>query len=119
MILRRSALAVGLVAVLVGIVGLLVPVSVSPGLSTVSCGSAVSPEPATAQEQAPADTRTQPEAPPFYSEQVDNVDYAELCSDEISDRRAWTITVIVVGVLTLIAAAALAVRARRADTADT
>lgn len=38
---RLIALMVGLVLLLVGIVGLLTPVSVSPGVQTVPCGTAV------------------------------------------------------------------------------
>lgn len=113
MIVRRSVLAIGVVALLVGVVGLLSPVSISPGLTPVRCGSAVSPDLAGARQQAPGETQTSPEVPPYDSEWVGDVDYAQLCDKEISDRRAWTITVTVVGVLALLTAVGLSVRARR------
>ena len=118
MTVRLTTLAIGLVAVLVGIVGLFSPVSVSPGLTTVPCGTAVSPDLAAAREQAPADTQTSPEELPYDSEWVGDVDYAELCDNEIADRRAWTISLTAVGALTLVAAAALFIRARRSDAAN-
>lgn len=119
MIVRRTALAIGVVALLVGIVGLLSPVSISPGLTSVPCGTAVAPDLEGARQQAPADTQTSPQELPYDSEWVGNVDYGQLCDKEIADRRAWTITVTVVGVLGLLTAAALSIRARRSDAAKT
>ena len=119
MIVRRTALAIGVVALLVGVVGLLSPVSISPGLTSVPCGTAVSPDLDSARQQAPADTQTSPQEMPYDSEWVGDVDYAQLCDQEISDRRAWTITVTAVGALSLLTALGLAVRARRSQSATT
>ena len=94
---------VGLVLLLVGIVGLLTPVSVSPGLQTVPCGTAVAPDVAAPREQAPAQT----------GEEVVKADYSELCRYELNDRRAWTGTLAGAGALVLVVAGAFALGARR------
>ena len=44
MIARLTALAIGVVALLVGVVGLFSPVNISPGLTPVPCGTAVAPD---------------------------------------------------------------------------
>ena len=119
MMVRRIALAIGVVALMVGIAGLLSPVSISPGLTSVPCGTAVAPDLQSARQQAPADTQTSPQELPYDSEWVGDVDYGQLCDKEIADRRAWTITVTVVGLLGLLTAAALGIRARRTDGAKT
>ena len=119
MIARLTALGIGVVALLVGVVGLLSPVNISPGLTPVPCGTAVAPDLESARQQAPANTQTSPQELPYDSEWVGDVDYAQLCDEEISDRRAWTITVTVVGVLSLLTAAGLALRSRRSQNANT
>lgn len=119
MIARRTSLAIGVLALLVGVVGLLSPVNISPGLTPVPCGTAVAPDLESARQQAPADTQTGANELPYNTEWVGDVDYAQLCDKEISDRRAWTITLTVVGVLALLTAAALGVRARRSQDANT
>lgn len=115
MIVRLSVLATGLVALLVGGVGLFSPISVSPGLAPVPCGSAVAPDYATAREQAPADTQTSPNELPYDTEWAGDVDYAQLCRDEVEDRRLWTIPLAAVGALTLVGAAVMSVRARHSS----
>ncbi len=115
MMVRRIALLVGLVALLVGVVGLFVPVSVSPGLTTVACGTPVAPDLAGARVQAPADTQTSPAELPYGAEWVGDVDYVEICRQDLADRRAWTISLAAAGALVLGATGALYIRARRAD----
>lgn len=113
MIARRIALSVGLVLLLVGIVGLLSPVSVSPGLRTVSCGTAVAPDLAAAREQPPDQTEVSTMELPNAGEEVGSADYTELCRYELSDRRAWTITLAAAGALLVAVGGALTLRARR------
>ncbi|MGD9619262.1 MAG: hypothetical protein AB7G47_02165 [Mycolicibacterium sp.] len=105
MVVRRIALMVGVVLLLVGGVGLLSPISVSPGLRTVSCGTAIAPDHAAAHAAAPADSDAGAE--------VIRVDYSELCRYEIADRRAWTGTLAAAGALVVVVAGALALKTRR------
>lgn len=51
MIIRRVVLFAGAVALIVGAVGLLTPVSASGGLGAVKCGSAVAPDLAAARAE--------------------------------------------------------------------
>lgn len=89
---------------IVGVVGLFAPVSVSPELRTVDCGSAISPDLSDARAQS--DVRVSPE------EVVTDIDYAELCRMDLADRRVLTITVIAGGAFILIVTAAVALLSR-------
>lgn len=99
--MRRIVLFAGIVALLVGIVGLFAPVSASPGNQTVACGSAVVPDLSAARAQddgSPANI-------PVPGGVVADTDYTRLCRMNVEDRRIWTIALSAVGVI--VAAGAL------------
>ncbi|KMO73278.1 hypothetical protein BST22_02055 [Mycolicibacterium chubuense] len=99
--MRWILLFTGVAAMLVGGVGLLTPVSVDPRRVVVSCGTAVSPD---------------MPVPPGDDDAAVDPDYARLCRMEVTDRRLWTITLLVVGATTT--AAGVAYARRRAQAAS-
>ncbi|MBY0389953.1 MAG: hypothetical protein K2X56_18110 [Mycobacterium pseudokansasii] len=110
MVVRRILLFAGAVALLVDVVGLLAPVSVSPGLHTVGCGSALAPDLSAARAR---DDRT-PANVPIDGKVVADINYTRLCQLEIEDRRIWTISLAAPGALAVIVALALAAWFKRA-----
>jgi hypothetical protein len=115
--MRLTILLAAAVAVLVGAVGLLAPVSLSPGLPVVSCGSAVSPDLSAARS---LDDGNAANIPVPGGVAVD-VSYAELCRMDLEDRRLWTLPLIGAGILAaaLTAIASAQTRRRRRRSADT
>lgn len=111
MILRRIVLFMGVVALIVGVVGLLAPVSVSPELQTVRCGSAVAPDLSAARAE---DDRSAANLP-VGGEIVADTNYTRLCQMDLSDRRIRTITLAVAGALAVTGAVVLAARAHRGN----
>jgi hypothetical protein len=112
MILRRIALFVGVVVLIVGVVGLLTPVSVSPAREpTVSCGSAIAPDLSAARAH---DDRSAANIP-VLDEVVIDTDYIRLCQMELENRRIWTISVAVAGALAIVGALALGALSNRAS----
>lgn len=106
---RLTAVFVGVVALLVGILGLIAPVSVSPYQQVVSCGSAIGPDLSEARSLDDTSAANVPVA----GEVVVDTDYTQLCRMELEDRRLWTITVAVVGALAMSAAGIQRVLASR------
>lgn len=104
---RLVMLFAGMVAVTVGVVGLLVPVNV--GEENVGCGSALFPDFSAAREA----TNFGGANIPVLDQVIATPDYVELCDTEVADRRVWTITLAVAGVLAVVGALILIVRARR------
>lgn len=89
--MRTVVIFIGAVTLIVGVIGLLAPVSVSPDLRTVDCGSAVSPELPEALTRGDGDAaRSGPEA-----------DYSELCSMDLHDRRVLAVTTSLAGLVLL------------------
>lgn len=111
MLLRRVILFIGAIALVVGVVGLLTPVSVSPEQQTVRCGSAVAPD----LSDARAEDDRSPANVPVLGEVVVDTNYTRLCRKDLTDRRLWTITLAVAGGLAAAAAGALEVRDRRSS----
>jgi hypothetical protein len=109
MIVRRSILFVGVVAVLVGVTGLFTPVSVSPEVGGVSCGSAVAPNLSAARARDDGN----PANVPIRGEVIVDSDYTRLCHMDLADRRIWTITLAAAGALAAASAFALGVRTSR------
>ncbi len=111
MIMRRIPLFVGVVALIVGVVGLLTPVSVSPKAerATVRCGSAVAPDLSAARAH---DDRSAANIPVRGEVSVDT-SYTRLCQMDLDDRRTWTITLAAVGAFAIVAGLALSVLAKR------
>ncbi|CAA0096552.1 Uncharacterised protein [Mycolicibacterium vanbaalenii] len=97
---RLIFVAVGAVALLVGIVGLVVPVSVSAGQGeAVSCGSAIAPDLSAARANDDASEANVP----VFGEVLVDPNYVRLCEKDLEDRRLWTITLGAVGALTIVA----------------
>jgi hypothetical protein len=99
---RRIILFVGLflgaVAVIVGVAGLLAPVSVSPEDKTVRCGSAVAPDLSAARAEDDLSAANVP----VLDEVIADINYTRLCQMDLVDRRIWTISLAVVGALAIV-----------------
>jgi hypothetical protein len=107
---RRLILVIGAVLLLAGVVGLLVPVSISDSDGhSIGCGNAVMADSSSAQ--AANDKHVVADIP-IVNQTVPHTDYASECQSSISSRRTWTIPVTVVGAVML--AASFLVPGRRA-----
>ncbi|AFM17095.1 hypothetical protein Mycch_2320 [Mycolicibacterium chubuense NBB4] len=101
--IRLVVAALGGLAILVGVVAMLTPVSVSPELTAVPCGSVVAPSTAhPAEDRATAEDSAgvQP-------------DYTRLCRMELEDRRLGSTTLAGAGALVVALAVALSVASHR------
>jgi hypothetical protein len=110
---RPRNVAVGAAVLLVGVVGLFLPVSVWDGnTSTISCGNAL-----VANQSAPraADSTTVADAP-IPNQVIPHRDYATECESAISGRRHWAIPLVIVGAVGLLVG--LFVRGRRVVAPD-
>lgn len=135
MMIRWSVLFVGVVALAVGVVGLVSPVSAGP--ANVRCGSAVAQDLSAARQATVLGGANMPGPPavpetPGLAEPHDdiivNTDYVSLCRKDLTDRRIWTIALVGVGAIAVLGiglAAVLSGRSRReraasqsADTLD-
>jgi hypothetical protein len=106
---RRLVLLIGAVLLLAGVIGLLVPVSISDSDGhSVGCGNAVAADSSSAQ--AANDKHIVADIP-VVNQIVPHTDYVAECQSSISSRRTWTIPLAVVGAVVL--AAAFLVRERR------
>jgi hypothetical protein len=96
--LRRMILLVGAVALVVGMIGLLVPASIAgPSSSSIGCGNGVAADLSAAQQ---ADNNN-PANLPILNQVLPHTSYVTQCQSALSGRRSWTIPVAVVGVLLL------------------
>jgi hypothetical protein len=96
--LRRLILLVGAVVLLVGVIGLLMPVSVpGPDNGSIGCGNGLVQDSSAARE---ADNNN-PVNLPILNEVIPHTDYVTQCQSAVSGRRAWTIPVAVVGLVVL------------------
>lgn len=97
-------LLVGAVALAVGVIGLLVPVSITgPNNSSIGCGNGVAANLSAAQQadnNVPNDLAKVPVINQFVPPQS-QTNYAAQCQSSLSTRRAWTIPVAVIGVIVL------------------
>jgi hypothetical protein len=98
----------GAVAVLIGVIGLFAPVSVSPETGRVGCGSAAAPDLSAARAH---DDGTAANIPVRGAVVVDT-NYTRLCHMDLADRRIWTITLAGAGALAAVSALALMVITR-------
>lgn len=107
---RLVIVSAGVVALLVGIVGLITPVSVSPDQRIIGCGSAIAPDllEARAHDDASAANVA------ILGEVGTDANATRLCDKDLEDRRFWTITLAGVGVLAVLAVGAQAALSRRA-----
>ncbi|KXW64558.1 hypothetical protein MPHL43072_25195 [Mycolicibacterium phlei DSM 43072] len=88
----------GALVLLVGIIGLLMPVSIAgPDNQKIGCGNAIAADNSSA---ARADNNN-PVNLPIINEVIPHTDYVAQCDTAVSDRRMWSIPVAVIGVLVL------------------
>jgi hypothetical protein len=96
--LRRLIMLVGAVALIIGVIGLLVPVSVpGPDNASIGCGNGLVSDLSAARE---ADNNN-PANLPILNEIVPHSNYVAQCQSAVSARRAWTIPVAVVGLVVI------------------
>ncbi len=96
--LRQLVLLVGAVALIVGVIGLLVSVSVpGPDNGSIGCGNGLVQDLSAAREA----NNKNPANLPILNELVPHSDYVAQCQSAVSGRRAWTIPVAVVGLVVI------------------
>ena len=96
MTVRRLIMAVGAALLIAGVVGLLVPVSISDGSgSSVSCGSAIAPDSSAAQN---ANDKNGANIP-ILNQVLPHTDFVAQCNSSVHSRQMWTIPLAVIGVL--------------------
>lgn len=101
MTVRRMALVVGAVILLVGIIGLLMPVSVSDeNGGKIGCGNAVISD----TKSAESANNKSVASIPILNQIVPHTDFVAECHSALSSRRSWTIPVAVIGAIAVIAA---------------
>lgn len=96
MTVRRLILLVGAVLLVAGVIGLFLPVSVSDDNGgSIGCGNAV------ASNLQEAKDKTPPEIP-IVSQLVPHRNYVAECNSSLGSRRAWSIPLTVIGVITVV-----------------
>lgn len=112
MSVRRMILLGGVILLLAGVIGLLVPVSTSSSDGKdVGCGNALFQN----LDQARSANASSVAGVPILNQIVPHTDYVAQCESELSNRRAWSIPVAILGIV--IAASSFAVRGRSAASA--
>ena len=97
--MRRLVLLAGVVALIAGVIGLLVPVSVSgTDGQSISCGNGF----ATDLSAARAEDDKSGKNIPIIGEVLSDTDYVAKCESAVSSRRTWAIPLVVVGVLAIV-----------------
>jgi hypothetical protein len=98
---RQMVLLVGAVILVVGIVGLLVPVKVSNGSGgSLGCGNAV-----VSNLSAARDANNKSVANiPILNQIIPHTDFVAECQSALSGRRSWAIPIAVVGAIAVVAA---------------
>ena len=89
---RLRNLFIGAAVLIAGVVGLLLPVSVWNGSSTVGCGNAI-----VAEKPAPSATNLGQISVDVPEQAINHFDYAAACDSAISSRRRWGIPLVIVG----------------------
>ncbi|MGA7054119.1 MAG: aminopeptidase [Mycobacterium sp.] len=93
---RRLIIAVGAVLLLAGVIGLLVPVSVSDGNGgSVACGNGIASDLSAASNANNKDGANIP----VLNQLIPHNDYVAQCESSLSSRRAWSIPLTLVGVI--------------------
>lgn len=110
MMMRLLIAFAGVVALLVGIGGLVVPASVSPDLAVVGCGSVIAPDLSEARSHDDGRAANAP----AHGELIADTNYTRLCEMELEDRRLGSIPLVIVGVLATGLAVAVGALSRRA-----
>ncbi len=110
MTVRRLIIAVGAVLLLAGVIGLLVPVSVSDGSNgsgghSIGCGNGIATDLSAARSANDNGVANIP----ILNQVVPHTDYVAKCQSAVGSRRAWSIPVAVLGLIA-VAGALLAAR---------
>lgn len=93
---RRLIIAVGAVLLLAGVIGLLVPVSVSDGNGgSVACGNGIATDLSAAKK---ANNQNGANIP-ILNQVIPHTDFVAQCESSVSSRRAWTIPLVLVGMV--------------------
>jgi hypothetical protein len=101
MTVRRFVLLLGAVALVVGIIGLLVPVSVSDSNGgSLGCGNAAISDLSSARKA----NNNSVASIPILNQIVPHTDFVVECQSALSSRRSWTIPLTVVGAIAIVAA---------------
>ncbi|GBE67261.1 hypothetical protein MFM001_37230 [Mycobacterium sp. MFM001] len=101
MTVRRLVLAIGAVVLVVGIIGLLVPVKVSDqNGGDIGCGNALVSD----TKSAESANNKSVASIPILNQVVPHTDYVAECQSALSSRRSWTIPVAVIGAIAVAAA---------------
>ena len=96
--LRRLILLVGAVVLIVGVIGLLMPVSVpGPDNGSIGCGNGL----AAGSVGGAAGGQQNPANLPILNQVIPHTNYVTQCQSAVSSRRAWTIPVAVVGLVVI------------------
>jgi hypothetical protein len=97
---RKTIIGVCAALLLAGVIGLLIPVSVSDGGGMIGCGNAVSTD-----ESAAARATDQGAArKPIPHQFVPRTDYGVLCDSSVTNRRIWTVPLAFVGTIGIVGA---------------
>jgi hypothetical protein len=98
MTVRRLIIGVGAVLLLAGIIGLLVPVSISDGNGhSIGCGNAVATDLSAARNANNSSVANVP----VLNQILPHTDYVAQCQSSVGGRRAWTIPLTVVGIIAI------------------
>ncbi|GAC1647496.1 MAG: hypothetical protein NVS4B6_21980 [Mycobacterium sp.] len=91
-------LLVGAVALVAGVIGLLVPVSIAgPDNGSIGCGNGLAADLSAAQQ---ADNKN-PANLPILNQVVPHTNEVAQCQSALSGRRSWTIPVAVIGLVVI------------------
>jgi len=93
---RRLILLVGAALLVAGVIGLLVPVSVSDGKGgSIGCGNAVAADLSAARAANDNNLANIP----IVNQIVPHTDFVAQCNSSLSGRRAWSIPLTVIGLI--------------------
>lgn len=93
---RRVVLLAGLVALAIGVIALLVPVSTTDGNGgNIACGNGIAADISAAR----ATNDRGIAGVPILNQVVPHTDFVAQCQSAVSGRRAWAIPVVVLGLL--------------------
>ena len=107
---RRLIMVAGAVLLLVGVIGLLMPVSVPDGNNgSIGCGNALA---SNLQSARSANDKTGANIP-IVGQLVPHTDYVSECQSSLSSRRSWSIPVAVIGLVVIVGAGLPELQARR------
>ena len=95
--MRRVVMIAGVALLLVGVIALLMPVSVSGPDASIGCGNGIAADMSEARD---ADSGNLANLP-VLNEIVPHTDYVAECESALSSRRSWAIPVAVVGLVVL------------------